>query len=140
MEVSLDTNVLQALLQAGHLHQERAVKLIKQLQPNKNFLLCPVVYSEAQGIPNFSLEVFNAFLEDLDIEIDWSLPQNMWQLAGQAHLAYHQRRRKQGLTEPKRVLADFLIGAHALVRDVPLLTFDPKGYRAAFPNLELLGN
>ena len=140
MKVALDTNVLQALLQANHPHQESAIKLIKQLQPNKNFLLCPVVYSEAQGIPNFSTEIFNAFLEDLNVEIDWALPQNMWQLAGQAHLAYHQRRRKQGLTEPKLVLADFLIGAHALVRNVALLTFDSKGYRVAFPNLELLEN
>ena len=140
MKVALDTNVLQALLQANHPNQENAIKLIKQLQPNKNFLLCPVVYSEAQGIPNFNTEIFHAFLKDLNIEIDWVLPQNMWYLAGQAHVAYHQRRRKQGLTETKRVLADFLIGAHALVRNIPLLTFDPKGYRAAFPNLELLGS
>ena len=36
------------------------------------------------------------------------------------------------------VLADFLIGAHALVERVPLLTRDRRRYRQAFPGLELI--
>ena len=36
------------------------------------------------------------------------------------------------------VLADFLIGAHALVERVPLLTRDRRRYRQAIPGLELL--
>ncbi|MBM5818216.1 MAG: type II toxin-antitoxin system VapC family toxin, partial [Cyanobacteria bacterium K_Offshore_surface_m2_239] len=35
-------------------------------------------------------------------------------------------------------LADFLIGAHALVERVPLLTRDTRRYRQAFPGLELI--
>jgi predicted nucleic acid-binding protein len=135
---ALDTNVLQAILQAGHPLQERARQALKRAQKRKPFILCPVVFAEAHGIPGFDAEVFQAFLSDLGAEVDWQLPSAMWSLAGEAQVGYHQRRRKQNLTEQKRVLADFLIGAHAQVRNVPLVTLDPKGYRAAFPKLELI--
>ena len=36
---------------------------------------------------------------------------------------------------PRRILADFLIGAHALRNGFPLLTLDDRIYRAAFPGL-----
>lgn len=35
-------------------------------------------------------------------------------------------------------LADFYIGAHALAEDRPLLTRDPKRYRAYFPKVKLI--
>ena len=35
-------------------------------------------------------------------------------------------------------LADFYIGAHALAEDWPLLTRDPKRYRAYFPKVKLI--
>lgn len=39
---------------------------------------------------------------------------------------------------PRRILADFLIGAHALQRGAALLTLDDRVYRAAFPNVRLV--
>jgi predicted nucleic acid-binding protein len=36
------------------------------------------------------------------------------------------------------VLPDFFIGAHAAVEGWPLLTRDPRRYRAYFPKLELI--
>jgi predicted nucleic acid-binding protein len=41
---------------------------------------------------------------------------------------------------PRRILTDFLIGAHALVRGFTLLTFDQRLYAAAFPELNILAN
>jgi predicted nucleic acid-binding protein len=35
-------------------------------------------------------------------------------------------------------LADFLIGAHALVEQVPLLSRDRRRYKQAFPGLQLI--
>lgn len=37
-----------------------------------------------------------------------------------------------------KILADFLIGAHAEVANVPLLTRDPRRYRRYFPDLKLI--
>lgn len=53
--------------------------------------------------------------------------------AGRAFGAY---RRNGGTKE--RVLPDFLIGAHAYLRGYSLLTRDPKGYRAYFPDLDII--
>lgn len=53
--------------------------------------------------------------------------------AGQAYARY----RKAG-GERQNVLSDFLIGGHAEHLGVPLLTRDPKMYRAYFPELELI--
>jgi predicted nucleic acid-binding protein len=39
---------------------------------------------------------------------------------------------------PRRILADFLIGAHALVKGYTLLTLDEGMYRAAYPRLGIV--
>jgi predicted nucleic acid-binding protein len=53
--------------------------------------------------------------------------------AGRAQAAY----RAAGGTREK-LLGDFLIGAHAVTRKVPLATRDPKPYRTYFPELTLI--
>lgn len=53
--------------------------------------------------------------------------------AGAAHCTY----RKAGGTREK-LLADFLIGAHAATAGQPLLTRDPRRYRTYFPELTLI--
>lgn len=42
------------------------------------------------------------------------------------------------IVAPRRILADFLIGAHALHSGYRLLTLDDRFYRTAFPRLSLL--
>ncbi|WP_460330824.1 PIN domain-containing protein, partial [Thermus oshimai] len=59
-----------------------------------------------------------------------------WHLAGERFGQYARKRRTTGL--PRRILADFLIGAHALHHHLALATFDPVHYRVAFPELEVL--
>lgn len=65
---ALDTNVLQAILQAGHPLQEYAKQALKRAQKRKPFILCPVVFAEAHGIPGFDGDIFQAFLGDLGAE------------------------------------------------------------------------
>ena len=45
--------------------------------------------------------------------------------------------RKQRDSGARRILADFLIGAHAHTRGYRLLTLDERLYKAAFPTLRL---
>jgi predicted nucleic acid-binding protein len=54
-----------------------------------------------------------------------------------AFQAYAARRRRHGEAGPRRTLADFVIGAHALQNGFRLLTLDDRIYRAAFPTLKI---
>ena|SRR5260370_15723548 len=50
--------------------------------------------------------------------------------------AFQRYRRVGGIKTG--VLADFFIGAHAVVADVALITRDPTRYRSYFPGIELI--
>ncbi len=54
-------------------------------------------------------------------------------MAGYAHRKY----RKSGGGRD-RVLADFLIGAHASTKGYRILTRDPRRYRTYFPTLDII--
>jgi hypothetical protein len=51
--------------------------------------------------------------------------------------AYAARRRRHGEAGPRRILADFVIGAHAPQNGYRLLTLDDRIHRAAFPTLKI---
>jgi predicted nucleic acid-binding protein len=63
---------------------------------------------------------------------------NKLQDAGRAFRIYAGRRRKQERSPPRRILADFLIGAQARDRGASLATMDEEHYRTAFPKLDLI--
>lgn len=67
--------------------------------------------------------------------MEWELSERICRTAGEALQSYAPRRRKQKAAEPRRILADFLIGAHALVNSYRLLTLDAQIYQASFPRL-----
>jgi predicted nucleic acid-binding protein len=54
-----------------------------------------------------------------------------------AFQAYAERRRRQRDHGTRRILANFLIGAHAGIRGYRLLSLDERLYRAAFPALKI---
>lgn len=91
----------------------------------------PVVYAELS--PDFDDPAgLDGLLGKAGIEYR-EIPREALFLAARAHQAY---RRRGG--ERSGVLPDFFIGAHARVANVPLLTRDPRRFRAAFPDLVLV--
>jgi predicted nucleic acid-binding protein len=63
----------------------------------------------------------------------------VWRDAALAFKDYAKRRRKdKNDTGPRRILADFLIGAHAVHHATQFLTFDAKIYQQAFPELVVI--
>jgi predicted nucleic acid-binding protein len=78
------------------------------------------------------------FLARTGISVDWDLEPAIWRAAGRAFQLYASRRHKRGEGQPRRILADFLIGAHAQERGYRLLTLDDRLYRSAFPRLTVL--
>jgi predicted nucleic acid-binding protein len=79
----------------------------------------------------------DAFFRDTGMSVDWELGETIWRTAGRAFQRYVMRRAKQPGSGPRRILADFLIGAHALQNGFRLLTLDDRLYAAAFPRLAI---
>lgn len=59
-----------------------------------------------------------------------------WAAAFAAGAAFRKYRKSGGGRD--RVLPDFLIGAHAVIRDYAIVTRDPMGYRSYFPTVHLI--
>ncbi len=136
MRTALDSNVISSIWS----YEESAPQLLEQLDKALGWgslVLCPVVYAELHGYPGISREKINAFLAETRIAIDWRMDEEVWALAGERFAEYAGRRRKQKHAAPKRLLADFIIGAHAQLRADRLLTLDQKRYRHDFPELIL---
>lgn len=90
------------------------------------------------AFPKRSEGFLTDFLSDTKIAVDWATDEIIWRTAGRAYRTYADRRRKQRSDGPRRILADFLIGAHAFENGYSLLTLDDGIYRAAFPTLKIL--
>jgi len=69
--------------------------------------------------------------------VDFQLGEPVWVDAGRRYWRYAGHRRKSG-SGPKRLLADFLIGAHALLQADRLMSLDPIRYKHYFPELKLV--
>ena len=102
-----------------------------------NLVAAAPVFAELIAAPGRTEKFVGSFLEDTGIAIDWELGEQVWRSAGRAFQAYAERRGKQGDVGTRRILADFLIGAHAVSNDCRLLTLDDRLYRAAFPTLAI---
>ena len=89
----------------------------------------PIVYAEVA--PRFTRR------EELDVALAGyrrqPLPWAAAYLAGRAHATYRRRGGRRTTTLP-----DFLIGAHAAVAGMRLLTRDPVRYRTYFPGVDLI--
>lgn len=139
MSSAVDTNVLVALLAGTVAESEAAREALAAAARLGAIAICPAVHAELRAMPGMAEGELDAFLADTRIETDWALPPEVWLLAGGAFAGYAERRRRQrGDPGPRRILADFLIGAHARVTAERLLTLDPQLYRSNFPDLELV--
>jgi predicted nucleic acid-binding protein len=101
-------------------------------------LISPVVYVELLAYPNATEKFVREFLADTGIGVDFSLKEEVWQEAGRRFAKYADRRRRSGSSQPKRLLADFVVGAHALLHADRLLSLDPAVYGQDFPEIKLV--
>ena len=103
-----------------------------ELAANRGPLLInPVIYAEfAAGYP--SIESAEVALAGFGTRLE-ELPREALFLAGKAYRQYRERRGTRS-----GVLADFFIGAHAAVRDIPVLTRDTSRIRTYFPTVVLI--
>ena len=138
MTTSIDSNVIAALWNNGDPLNEIAIGILGEARMQGKLVVSAPVYSEVMGGPLRDEASLNMFFADTGIEIDWLLEEEIWREAGRAYRGYTWRRKSSGGDTPRRILADFLIGAHALVRGYSLLTIDYRHFAAAFPTLKVI--
>lgn len=139
MTSAVDTNVLVALFSGTEREAEVAALALSAAARKGGLVICGAVYAELLAAPNQSEAELGTFLADTEIIVDWPLNREIWSAAGRAYYGYAERRRRQrGDAGPRRILADFVIGAHAESRANRLLTTDPQLYQTNFRNLELV--
>ena len=132
MSTALDTNVLLALWNAEATAPALAVALNRRAERGR-VLICGAVYAELYG---FYADL-DALLLTYGVAVDPVMTLATWQRAGQAQAAYSTRRQASGGGLPRRILTDFVVGAHASTGEHALLTLDTRGY-GDFPEVPLL--
>jgi predicted nucleic acid-binding protein len=137
MTTAIDTNVVIALWDKNVALSAAAQSALEAAFNRGNLVVAAPVFAELLAAPGRTESFVNSFLEDTAIAVDWNLEEPVWRSAGRAFQAYAERRRKPRDSGTRRILADFLIGAHAQTCGYRLLTLDERLYRVAFPNLTL---
>ena len=137
MTTAVDSNILSALWSAEP-SAPRVKRQLIEARAQGSIVLCGPVYVELAAHPLVSLGRVDRLLEEADILVEFDLAEPIWRKAAERFAAYADRRRRSGGTSPKRLLADFLIAAHALVCADRLLTLDATRYQQDFPELRLV--
>ena len=135
MTTFIDTNVLVALWDSDHTLNSLARTGLDAAFQRGRLLITAPVYAELMASPHCSEAFLDNFLQDTGIGVEWNLEERIWRAAGMAFQRYAARGRKQRGAGPRRILADFLIGAYARETRCRLLTLDDKFYRVNFPDL-----
>ena len=137
MRTAIDTNVISALW-SGEPSSRGMAGLLARAKNEGGLVVCAPVYAELLAYPNPTRAFLDQFLAGTHIVPDFLLDEAVWQEAGVAFAAYAQRRRQSKEGSSKRLLVDFIIGAHAILNADRLLTLDAGRYRLAFPKLVMM--
>ena len=135
MRTAIDTNVISALWSAEPLSRTLSESLGEAADAG-GLVICAPVYAELHAHPKAKAGFIDDFLASTSITIDFELGEAVWREASLRFAKYAARRRRSRGGSVKRLLADFIIGAHALVRADRLMTLDTSRYTKDFPELE----
>ena len=137
MRTALDTNVVSPIWSG----EPAAVTIVAQLlraRAEGALVVSAPVFVELSAVPGLNVQLVRKALQEMVIAIDFDLGEDVWQLAATTFAAYAIRRRRSGGGSPKRLLPDFLIASHALLKADRLMTRDANRYSQDFPKLRLI--
>jgi predicted nucleic acid-binding protein len=130
MTTAIDTNILLDILIPNDFSYDASAAAIQDSAAG-SLVICDMVYAEL-CIHFGTREERDAFLESTEVGVQ-SLTREAHFLASRAWRAYRERGGNRS-----RILADFLIGAHAQQQATRLLSRDRGFYRQLFPSLTVL--
>lgn len=139
MTTAFDTNIIIALWDPNPALSSAAQNALDEAIGFGALVASAPVCAELMAYRGRSEESIEAFFGETGVARDWDLSARVWRSAGRAFRAYAERRSANGHAAPRRILADFLIGAHADENGYRLLTSDKRLYTAAFPKLKIVG-
>lgn len=131
MITAIDTNILLDILVPNDAFCDASIRALEDAATEGSLVICDLVYAET-CIHFHSQRDCDAFLQDNEIRVE-TLSREAHFLASRAWRLYHKQGGKR-----TRILADFLIGAHAQTQANRLLSRDRGFYRGLFPELQLV--
>jgi len=136
---AVDTNVFVALFAGDEEATLWAQHALENVAAKATLVVCPAVYAELVA-GGRSPEMVEGFFSKKGIEVEWELGPAVWLAAGERYGSYaRDRKRRADNPGPRRILADFLVGAHALHRGgKTLLTTDTRIFASYFPELRVI--
>jgi predicted nucleic acid-binding protein len=137
MRTAIDTNVISAIW-SGEAQAHAIVRDLQEAQAQGGLAISPVAYAELRAYPRASAGFVDEFLTSTNIVVDWGLSEEFWLLVADRFSRHAERRRKSKAPGTKRLLADFMIAAHAVTHADRLMTLDRQRYHRDFPELTLL--
>ena len=136
MRTAIDTNIISSVW-SGEPEAPKVAALLADLHGSGGLTIAAPVYAELLAYPGATLGYLNEFLSSTRISVDFHLDEAVWREGGLRFGKHAARRRLVRAGAPRRLVADFIIGAHALFHADRLLTLDVDLYKQDFPELEI---
>jgi predicted nucleic acid-binding protein len=135
---AVDTNVLLPVIRGDAERDDVLVLFLDRFLQSIGLMISAPVYAELAAAPGMRVEALDHFLAIGQIAVEWELSREVWPQAAGAYRVYSDRRQASGGGWPRRILADFIIGAHAERHADVLLTYNSDDFGRMFPNLEVI--
>ena len=131
MVTAVDSSVLLDVLTDDPNHRASSLSALRAASETGPLIVCPAVWAEMRGFFEDAERMHRTF-RDAQIQFD-PFDQECADVAG---LHWSEYRRSGGARA--RLIADFLIGAHAQIQASRLLSRDAGFFRKQFPGLRLI--